>query len=74
MTLTLLESLGPLFLTVIVKVALKPGTMLLGPTLPICKSLEALTGAVTVLELFVASGSGVGVVMPAVFETGFGAL
>jgi hypothetical protein len=72
LTLTFCESLGPLFLTVIVYETFVPGVALAGPVLVISRSPLASTGAVTVLELFAASASGVLELALAVFETGSG--
>ena len=70
--LTFCESLGPLFLMVIVYETLVPGVALTGPVFVISRFALGCTGAVTVLELSVPLGSGVLEVMLAVFETGSG--
>jgi hypothetical protein len=63
---TACASLEPLFVTVRLKTAVNPGTMLVGAVLTMLRSLEGLTGTLTVLVLFVLTGSGVLEVMVAV--------
>jgi hypothetical protein len=72
LTLRFCESLGPLFLRVIVYETFMPGVALAGPVFVISRFALAWTGAVTVFELFVESGSVVLEVTLAVFETGSG--
>jgi hypothetical protein len=58
-----------LFVTVIVYSALNPGVILEGAVFTTLKSLEAITGTFTVLELLVLLGSGVLELTDAVFVT-----